>query len=226
VRSTLALRRYFEAAAQAGIGASTFETLRDLGIAAEARMLRATRGVNTHRGAIFNLGLLAAAAGARASDPAAFASTLGECVKQTWGDAISKHRRRSGSHGSVVSRRHAVGGAKAEAAAGFPAAYGIGLPAYRAALRAGHSANQARVQAFFALVSELDDTNLLHRGGQTGLGGARFLAAGFLREGGVSAPDWRERAIDIHGTFCKLGLSPGGSGDLLAACLFIHAIEG
>jgi triphosphoribosyl-dephospho-CoA synthase len=125
-----------------------------------------------------------------------------------------------------VSVRHAVGGAQGEAAAGFPSIYGIGLPAYRAALAQGGSANQARIQAFFALVAQLADTNLLHRGGAGGLAYARDTAAQFLAEGGVFQSQWREHAAAIHRAFCLRRLSPGGSGDLLAACLFVHAIEG
>ncbi|MGN6389705.1 MAG: triphosphoribosyl-dephospho-CoA synthase, partial [Burkholderiaceae bacterium] len=63
LRSLFALRHYFVAIAGAGQENAPFATLRRLGIAAEARMLKATGGVNTHRGAIFTLGLLAAALG-------------------------------------------------------------------------------------------------------------------------------------------------------------------
>lgn len=226
VRSTLALRRYFEDAARAGSEGASFATLRQLGLGAEARMLRATRGVNTHRGAIFNLGLLAAAAGARRRAVAgAPMPPLGETVKRNWGDAITRHRRNATSHGSLVSARHGVGGAQAEAAAGFPSVYRIALPAYRAVLSHGGSANQARVQAFFELLARLDDTNLLHRGGLEGLAHARARAGVFLGEGGVFQARWRERAADVHRAFCARRLSPGGSADLLAACLFVHAVE-
>ena len=63
VRSLFSLRGYFVAIATAGMLAAKFNELQQLGIAAESRMLRATRGINTHRGAIFSQGILAAAAG-------------------------------------------------------------------------------------------------------------------------------------------------------------------
>jgi len=64
MRSLFALRRYFVQIAEAGHEGAAFPELERCGIAAEARMLAATKGINTHRGAIFMLGLLCAAAGA------------------------------------------------------------------------------------------------------------------------------------------------------------------
>ena len=74
MRSLFALRHYFRRICLAGMRNAPFVQLKQLGIAAEAAMLKATHGINTHRGAIFSLGLLCAAAGrmyARAHDGAA-----------------------------------------------------------------------------------------------------------------------------------------------------------
>lgn len=222
VRSSLALRRYFEQAAAAGAQGASFATLNRLGRAAEARMLRATGGVNTHRGAIFNLGLLAAAAGARTPRDRA---PLGERVRQLWGADIAAHRRDGGSHGSRVTAAHGAGGAQAEAAAGFPSVYRLALPAYRDALARSGAANAARVQAFFTLMAELADTNLLHRGGAAGLAFAQSAARQFLDAGGVHRSGWQSHAVRVHRQLVERWLSPGGSADLLAACLFVAALE-
>ncbi|PSD25508.1 triphosphoribosyl-dephospho-CoA synthase MdcB, partial [Stenotrophomonas maltophilia] len=64
LRSLFALRHYFTAVACLGAAGADFDALRRCGIAAEIAMLRATAGVNTHRGAVFSLGLLVAAAAA------------------------------------------------------------------------------------------------------------------------------------------------------------------
>src|SRR5450830_1045776 len=63
MRSLFALRHYFIQVTQAGIDGAEFAVLRQLGIDAEQTMLRATAGINTHRGAIFSQGLLCAATG-------------------------------------------------------------------------------------------------------------------------------------------------------------------
>ena len=123
-------------------------------------------------------------------------------------------------------RRFGAGGARAEATNGFPSVYHVGLPALRrGALVAPDDAEPARVEACFALIAVVEDTNLLHRGGLDGLLFARRVARQFLGRGGVGAPDWRERAGAIHDSFVVRRLSPGGSADLLAMTLFVDAHE-
>jgi triphosphoribosyl-dephospho-CoA synthetase len=108
-------------------------------------------------------------------------------------------------------------------AQGFPSVYRIGLPA----LRSGASANPddpeaARVEACFALIASVEDTNLLHRGGLEGLYFAHRKTRQFPDAGGVRGPGWRARAISVHESFVARRLSPGGSADLLAMTLFVE----
>lgn len=218
-RSIDALRPYFAAVALAGARGAGFDTLRGLGVRAEHAMLRATGGVNTHRGAIFALGLLVAAAAGPEGGP------LGERVRARWGDALQRHRRPPGSHGDTARRRHGAGGALREAAAGFPSVYRVGLPGLQAAARRTGDARRASVHAFFCLLAEVEDTNLLHRGGEAGLAWARTRARAFLDGGGVFAADWERRAIEVHRGFVERRLSPGGCADLLAATLLVDGTE-
>lgn len=228
LRSLNSLRPYFPAIAACGGGTPGFAPLQALGIAAEAAMLAATGGVNTHRGAIFNLGLLCAAAGLRAAAgkplaAAAVCATVAEC----WGDAIlAAAAEAPPSHGTDVARRYGSGGARLEAASGFPAALDIGLPAYRAALAASGDSGLAAVEALFALIAGVDDTNLLWRGGAEGLAHARQSAAAFLAAGGVRSSGWRARAAAIDADFARRRLSPGGSADLLGVTLFLAELDG
>ena len=113
-----------------------------------------------------------------------------------------------------------------EAAQGFPSVYKVGLPALRRGARDAPGDNEAaRIEACFALIAALEDTNLLHRGGLPGLRFARRAARDFLAEGGVRRPDWRARARSVHESFVARRLSPGGSADLLAMTLFIDSLE-
>lgn len=228
LRSLFSLRSYFPAITACGADAAGFDALRALGIVAEHRMLAATDGVNTHRGAIFNLGLICAATGLlKARGKIVTADTACSMVSRHWGAAILESGADSppASHGLQVAQRYGSGGAREEAAEGFPAARQIGLPAYRAALAATGSPELAAIQALFALIAGLVDTNLLWRGGPCGLSHAQDTASDFLGRGGVLADGWRGRAEAIHADFVARRLSPGGSADLLGVTLFLHELS-
>lgn len=232
MRSLQALRGYFPAIAACGLQRPGFAPLQALGIAAEADMLAATAAVNTHRGAIFNLGLLCAALGVlQAAGAAISAEAACAIVGQYWGRDIlaglaGLNDAAPLSHGLFVARRDGSGGARQEAASGFPAALGVGLPAYRAALAATSDGELAAMQALFALIAELEDTNLLWRAGPAGLDHARRSAGSFLAAGGVLADDWRQQAAAIDRDFSARRLSPGGSADLLGVTLFLAELDG
>jgi triphosphoribosyl-dephospho-CoA synthase len=225
-RSAAAINPYLRALAEAGAKGCGMGRLRIIGLEAEAAMFAATGGVNTHRGAIFGLGLLCAAAGAKAGGLADPTMPLGDVVTKLWSRNILDGPVLLHSHGGKARRVYGSGGARAEAAQGFPSAYEIGLPALQwGALIAPGDTEAARVQACFALIASLEDTNLLHRGGLPGLRYAQSTARAFLDDGGVGRRDWRERANVVHRSFVTRRLSPGGSADLLAMTLFIQACE-
>ena len=228
--SAYSLRPFFAELAMAGREGADMSQLRTIGLRAEAAMLAATGGVNTHRGAIFGLGLLCAAAGAVAEISAEGAAVapvrLGQVVVQRWAVGIQRGPIPLFSHGAAALRRYGAGGARAEAAGGFRSVYEVGWPA----LQQGRSLQPndpgaAPVQVCFALIAAIHDTNLLHRGGADGMRYAGEAAASFLLEGGVGVPDWRARAAEVHAAFVARRLSPGGCADLLAMTLFVDAVE-
>ena len=225
-RSAAAIRPFFRELVVAGACNAEMAALRRIGLRGERAMLAATRGVNTHRGAIFGLGLLCAAAGLRASGHGDVNVPLGWLVAARWGRDIVGGPRLPDSHGELASRRYGAGGARREASLGFPSVYEVGLPALRGALRAtGGDAPAARVQACFALIAILEDTNLLHRGGADGLRYARQCAQRFLDAGGVRQPHWQARAEAVHHAFVERRLSPGGTADVLAMSVFAADLE-
>ncbi len=229
-RSLFALRHYFIGMAQAGDRAVPFAALQAQGIAAEQRMLHATGGVNTHRGAVFALGLLAAAAGwLRAQRRPLAGAALGGAIHKLWSRAILADADRKKdiavSHGRLAALRYGAGGARAQAAAGFPALFDTALPVLAEGLRRGCDLNRALVQTFFTLMASLIDTNLLYRGGPEALAFAQHAASDFLACNGVYRSDWRRHAAEIHRRFVQRRLSPGGSADLLSATLFVFLLQ-
>ena len=227
MRSLFSLRHYFARICQAGFDGAPFATLRTLGIEAEARMMRATGGINTHRGAIFSLGLICAAAGrAHAERVAATPSALRAVLLIRWGDELAEHScpGDGASHGLSVAANHAVSGAREEGALGFPSVFEIGLPALRKSLARSHDMHLARIDALFALMAHVSDTNVYHRGGSDGAHTVRKHAREFIDMGGTAHPQWRSQALASHRVFVERRLSPGGAADLLAASCLVHTL--
>ena len=226
VRSLLALRGYFPRIAALGAAVAPFDALERCGLDAEARMVRATGGINTHRGAIFTLGLLCAAAGALSSRGHMADSTrLRAELVGRWGDALNLRAQRvSPLPGGRAALRHGLRSASGEAALGFPVLFEVALPALAAALQRGTAPRLARLDTLFHVIAVLDDANLAHRGGLEGLRFAQAQARRFLAEGGAAAPQGLARAQAIGRIFVARRLSPGGAADMLAAACWIQRI--
>ena len=229
MRSLFSLRHYFRDIACAGAAAAGFESLKRLGIAAERRMLRVTGGINTHRGAIFSLGLLCASMARLQSQGLAMtAPAIRSTLLAEWGNGLAAHTQDvSGTtHGLQVAAQHAAAGAREEAALGLPSLFDIALPRLQQTLAAGRDVDAARIDALFALMAHVSDTNVYHRGGVEGALMVREQARSFLERGGTAQDDWQTQALLCHRLFVAHKLSPGGAADLLAAtCLVQMAVS-
>jgi triphosphoribosyl-dephospho-CoA synthase len=227
LRSMFALRRFFSDITHAGMHDAPFHALKRLGIDAEARMLRATAGINTHRGAIFCLGMLCAAIGrCHASGAALTAAGVHATLLDGWGRELGAHSVDPGTHsnGSRARSAYAASGAREEGARGFPSVFHVGLPALRRTLDAGRGMRAARIDALFALMAHISDTNVYHRGGPEGASTVRRQARAFVARGGTASPDWEARARACHRDFVAARLSPGGAADLLGAACLLQAV--
>ena len=217
MRSLFALRHYFPRIAMLGAAGVPFEGLEALGVVAETRMLQATGGINTHRGAVFTLGLICAAAGSR------------QRLMDQWGEALQARRQRqsaasTASNGQRAARALCLRSVGEEAALGFPIVFDCAVPALAEARRQGLGDQRARLQTLFHIMARLDDTNLAHRGGLAGLRFAQSQALEFLDAGGAARPEAIAHAQRIHQAFVARRLSPGGAADVLAAAGLIERL--
>ncbi len=225
--SARALRPAFHAMAQAGRKTADGQALREqigaAGREAERAMMRATGGVNTHRGAIWAQGLLVTAAAQDSGALAAFA------VAQRAGALARRHDPHmpalTGNKGALACLQHGVGGARLQAQNGFPQVVHVALPALRHSRLRGDSEECSRLNALLAVMAGLDDTCLLARGGRAALAAAQAGAQRVLDAGGAAGARGQRALRALDAQLLALHVSPGGAADLLAAALLLDRIE-
>ena len=226
-RSAVAIEPYFVQMALASGGGQPSQSIRErlalIGRQAERAMLDATGGSNSHKGAIWALGLLVSALAMHDKDDVT-ASTVADTAK-----AIASFEDRAiprlVSHGDMVARRYGVVGARGEALSGFPHVVDVGLPALRRKRRSAASEQVARLDTLLSIMASLDDTCLLYRGGVVALAAAKKGAAAVAAVGGTGTRLGREELYRLDRRLMDLHVSPGGSADLLAATLLLDAVE-
>lgn len=224
-RSARALHAGFVSMAQAAEASvpqrDLRETLGSVGRETEKTMLAVTNGSNTHRGAIWVLGLLiAGTARAQNRQPDAIAATAASIACQP-----DRFMPATVSNGQHVCRRYGVRGARGEAEDGFPHVIAIALPTLRAARQQGATETAARLDALLAIMALLDDTCLLHRGGSEALAAAKRGAGEIIAVGGSRTPAGLRRLAALDADLLARNASPGGAADLLAAALFLDHVE-
>ena len=205
---------------------SLLSHLTPIGLRGEGRMFQATGGINTHKGAIFSLGILCAAAAFMAKQP----GNRDEKALRNTCIAMAKDRTRDGdpesdneTKGRMAYLQHGISGILGEAAAGFPNVFQTALPHLRKHLQSGSTIEDAGVAALLHLITTVDDTNIIARCGMEIL---REIQSGVKAE--IAAFHCPQQYITyaqaLDQRFIRQNISPGGSADLLAAALFVHGL--
>lgn len=253
IDSALSLLPYFRdivlsTLAYEGAPDDLLSTLQPLGLKAESDMFCATNGVNTHKGAIFSIGLICAAASVLAADcdpqmvsgqrseegnrELGYMGTAGglfanmDMLSATCANIAAPRVRSAGNsatNGERVFGMYGLSGILGEASAGFPSVFETALPIFRRHLSANVHFQDAAVAALLHLIAHVDDTNIAARCGMDVL---RNVQANVAKEisGFDEIGQYIQLAKMLDKEFIKEGISPGGSADLLAAMLFIHSL--
>lgn len=185
--------------------------IKEIGIEAEKAMLKATSGVNTHKGALFCIGLSVAAASNLAS---ATGSVEAYSFKELVSRAASEIPSARGTHGAEAKRSFKAVGALENARAAYPELFADWLPYYRSLEGDPFRCHKTLLH----IMTTLDDTNILHRRGAEGLAHAEAEAARLLE-------DFSESGLSsLNKDFIRENISPGGSADMLSLTIFIESI--
>ena len=232
-RSIDTLHPYFVQLALLGCADAlpTHTSIRDIGIEAEKAMLSATNGVNTHKGALFSMGLAVVAAAHEERKIAANEEQIlkerngGEDVLvslQTTIKALAaSFPDTSGTHGSkakLLSKgTTAIKGALDNAREGYEMLFAEWLPFY-IERRKEHDAYTPH-KTLLRIMCDLDDTNVIYR---TDLATAEEVK----QEARALLDSFSKAALkDMDRRYTARNISPGGAADMLSLTIFIGSIQ-
>lgn len=206
--------------------------IRPIGIRAEQAMLAATYGVNTHKGMIFSMGILATATGycvARAGrGPVSLdgiLETASMIAAPAWKDdfrTLALDMYHVPTAGERQYRMHGIGGIRKEAADGFPSVVKYAWPILSQALDQGVDYHQAGSLALLNLIAHVTDTNMVKRSSVEEAAGLRQKVQELLDQPeGIR----KSQVLALDEEFIRRGVSPGGCADLLALTYYLYEIS-
>lgn len=234
LNSSAALWPYFAECVRIGRDTSatpapeTFAVLRNAGKLAEGKMFLSTGSVNTHKGAIFSMGLACAALGRLDRDKWSNPShVLGQISAMTMGmmerELSDITEDTAVTAGQRFYLRYGITGVRGQAEMGFPAVLAHGLPVLEQGFLLGKSMDEAGAAALLSLLAHTTDTNMIARGGIDTQREISERLRTLLAE--CPYPD-KETLLALDQEFIARNLSPGGSADLLALCYLLHFLKG
>ncbi|MDK2809969.1 MAG: triphosphoribosyl-dephospho-CoA synthase [Petroclostridium sp.] len=238
--STAALAHYFYKSAVLGAEAAQkdpadlFNNLRALGIEAEKRMFEATGGVNTHKGLVFSLGIICAAAAScyfenngSKLDCEIISSKI---IKMTRGlserELTASQNKEKMTYGEKIYKKYGIKGIRGEAESGYSTVLSTSLPVMRELVNSrAADINDILVQVLLYLMTVSEDTNVIARHDLCILEYVKEYARRALSLGGIFTEEGRKIIYEMDEDFIKKNISPGGSADLLAVTVMFYLLE-
>ena len=236
IDSALALERYFFDCASIALDNEdedyhqVFLLLRDRGKQADLDMFNATGGINTHKGAIFSLGLLSAAATYAYRNEKIFnyksiCNYVGKLTKSIFELDFQDKQAEKQTSGLAYYHSHGITGIRGEVKSGLPTITNHAYPYLVQLIENGVTINDGAVNVLLKIIINCDDTNLLSRGGLEGIDYAKQMATETLTAGGILNKEGMLKLQKMDEEFIRRRLSPGGAADLLSCTLMLFFLD-
>ena len=140
-------------------------------------------------------------------------------------DFRNLHEKSSLTHGERLYMDYGFTGIRGEAEKGYPILRDKVLPLLRGSISHQESYEKRLLEILMILMSEVEDSNIVSRGGIESLHYVRNRAMEFIDAGGMNNPHALEELNRMNQDFVERNLSPGGSADLLSLAIFIGKME-
>lgn len=214
--------------AHRGTLAELFCKLRSYGVGAEAELLRVTKGVNTQRGILFAGGIVSAVSG-YAMNMGLSRNALLPMIKEMAAGLVARELKNldhaAMTAGEKLYYKYGITGIRGEVENGFPSVINHGLPALADAFNKGATINDALVHALIALMTVVEDSNVIWRTDYDTLLEVQRIAKNILSLGSVFTEKGRMAIAETERYFLQRRISPGGSADLLSVTITLYLLE-
>lgn len=233
--SIQALHPYFVRLAQLGFTDKQpcHDEIVNIGIEAEREMFKATGGVNTHKGALFSIGLAAVALAGEAFCRITQAERCGNMVYndvnskqiQSLSNSIASLARlfpdTNGTHGSKAKANNILKGALDNAREGYTQLFKAWLPFYIDRIAEGD--NYALHKTLLRIMCDLDDTNIVYRTSIETMKEVKTEAKQML-DTSRNIVNFEAALQAMNTDYIHRNISPGGSADMLSLVVFLSCI--
>lgn len=230
IDSSASLVPYFENCIAAAQNAddnllNLFEKIRGLGIKAEKKMFIATDSVNTHKGAIFSLGIiLTAFAYAQKNYPNYTLNDIQAIIQQMTCNILDDFHHHQDTAGEKQFAKYHLTGARGEAYRGFPTVFEIGVPYLT---QTNGTTQEKLINTLLFLAANIKDSNLLKRSNDPQIfEWVKSQIKIFFKRGGYHTNAGKEFLNQLNHEFTKRNLSLGGTADMLIATIFVCLVQG
>ena len=234
-RSIQALHPYFVRLAQLGFTDKQpcHDEIVNIGIEAEREMFKATGGVNTHKGALFSIGLAAVALAGEAFSRITQAERCGTMAYndvnskqiQSLSNSIASLARlfpdTNGTHGSKAKANNILKGALDNAREGYTQLFKAWLPFYIDCIAEGD--NYALHKTLLRIMCDLDDTNIVYRTSMETMQEVKTEARQML-DTSRNIVNFEAALQAMNTDYIHRNISPGGSADMLSLVVFLSCI--
>ena len=234
-RSIQALHPYFVRLAQLGFTGKQpcHDEIVNIGIEAEREMFKATGGVNTHKGALFSIGL---AAVALAGESFCRITQAEGCGTMAYNDVNSKQIQSlsnsiaslarlfpdtNGTHGSKAKANNILKGALDNAREGYTQLFKAWLPFYIDRIAEGD--NYALHKTLLRIMCDLDDTNIVYRTSMETMQEVKTEARQML-DASRNIVNFEAALQAMNTDYIHRNISPGGSADMLSLVVFLSCV--
>ena len=234
-RSIKALHPYFVRLAKLGFTDKQpcHDEIVHIGIEAEREMFKATGGVNTHKGALFSIGLAAVALAGEAFSRITQAERCGTMAYndvnskqiQSLSNSIASLARlfpdTNGTHGSKAKANNILKGALDNAREGYTQLFKAWLPFYIDRIAEGD--NYALHKTLLRIMCDLDDTNIVYRTSMETMQEVKTEARQML-DTSRNIVNFEAALQAMNTDYIHCNISPGGSADMLSLVVFLSCV--